>query len=97
MSNCLQAGGEDMPTKIWVPDLKNYLEKNGWEKIQDEKTGPAGAVVIYYAKSDGTKYNNTSGMHAAISMGDGKICQHNPPRNSSNGVHNIRYIYVKKE
>ena len=86
-----------MPTKVWVPDLKNYLEKNGWEKIQDKKTGPAGAVVIYYAKSDGKKYNDLSGMHAAISMGDGEICQHNPSRNKEDGVHDKYWVYVKKE
>ena len=96
-SNCLQAGGIDMPTIIWVPALKNYLEKRDFEEIQDEKTGPKGAVVIYYANKDGSKWKSPSGMHAAISCGDGKIVAHNNPKKCENGVFGKRWILVEKK
>ena len=80
VSNCLQAGGIDMPTLKRCDSLKKYLEENGWEKINDRQTGPKGAVVLYYAYNDGSKWRSPSGMHAAISCVDGKICAHNNPK-----------------
>ena len=60
-------------------------------------TGPPGAFVIY------PKVPSPSTFHAAMSLGNGKITQHNGPKFNEDGVHNKdgtireRMIYVKKE
>ncbi len=97
VSDCLRAGGEPIPKIKLCSDLMTHLQKNDWEKIECEGTGPLGAVVIYYQNPDGSKITTKSGYHAAMSLGNGKITQHNASRYDKNGIWGKYWVFVHKE